>query len=227
MSLKALFENGALPLLVMFDLDGTLVDSVPDLADAIDRMLADLGRNPVGEAQVRTWVGNGQWALVERALAATAPQETLDEVTLNSAVARFRHHYAACCSDKTRLFDGVRALLEYLHQAEVTMVVVTNKPKEFVPAILQRLNIAEYFSSVLGGECLTEKKPHPLPLLHCLSAYGVEPAQALMVGDSANDMLAAARAGVPSIAVSYGYAHGEDLSGYNPKAVVATLASLL
>lgn len=218
------FTHGNLPALVMFDLDGTLVDSVPDLAAAVDSMLEQLGCAPAGEDLVRSWVGNGQWALVERALShaglAQAP-------SLAEAVPLFRRAYAACSSNKTRLYEGVRPFLEWLAAAGIDMAIVTNKPKEFVPGILNELGIGHFFRDVIGGECLTEKKPHPLPLLDCLQRFSVTADKAVMIGDSSNDLVAAERAGVASIAVSYGYAHGIDLSVYNPMRMVDSLVDLV
>ncbi len=222
-----LLPNGKLPQLVMFDLDGTLIDSVPDLADAIDKMLVQLDRLPVGEERVRAWVGNGQWALVEQALDYAAPDSVpWPPVALADAVPLFRHHYANC-HEKTKVYPGVVPFLSWLHQSGVKMAVVTNKPIDFVPAILSRLGLQKFFTEVIGGECLAEKKPHPLPLLDCLGRFGLKPDAALMVGDSANDLIAAQRAGVASVAVSYGYAHSVDLSVYTPLIVVDSLTRLV
>ncbi|WP_317930376.1 phosphoglycolate phosphatase [Halioxenophilus sp. WMMB6] len=214
---------GGLPQLVMYDLDGTLVDSVPGIALAVDRLLTELGVAPAGEARVRTWVGGGQRLLVEQAL----DYANLGQALFDRALAGFRRHYADTAECDLRLFDGVRALLDFMAERGVAQAVVTNKPIEFVPAMLQSLGVDHYFSRLLGGECLAQRKPHPLPLTTLLAEYGVAPEQALMVGDSSNDLLAAKGAGVPCLAVSYGYARGEDLSQFGPLWLGDNLAELL
>lgn len=203
---------GHLPRLVMYDLDGTLVDSVPGIAQAIDQALHELGAQTAGEALVRTWVGGGQRLLVQQALAYGGLSEQQEDELLRC----FRKHYHHCADHRLSLFPGVMAALNFFARHDIHQVIVTNKPIEFVPAMLAKLSVAHYFADQLGGECLAQRKPHPLPLETMLTRFAVNPEQALMVGDSSNDLLAAKAAGVPCLALTYGYARGEDLSQYQP-----------
>lgn len=206
-ALSTLF--GGVPELVMFDLDGTLVDSVPGLAAAVDGMLIDFGCQPAGVDVVRGWVGGGQWLLVQQALAFANLDE--DEY-LTRGIQGFRKHYAQCSDQGLTLFPGVAEFLAFLHQNQVPMAVVTNKPIDFVPKILASLAIDHYFPQVLGGECLPEKKPSPMPLLHMMERFSAEASRSLMVGDSSNDLLSAEAAGIQCLAVTYGYSRGVDLT---------------
>lgn len=218
--------NGRMPKMVMFDLDGTLVDSVPDIAVAVNGMLVDLQKPQVDELLVRTWVGNGAAKLVERALInADCPVDPeFHSCQLNS----FKAHYAQHCSVNTRLYDGVLPFLQALEASNVEMTVVTNKPREFVPDILRSLNIEGYFSHIVGGDDLPQRKPAPQPLLHCMSLCGCSQSDdILMVGDSSNDIEAAKNAGIPVVAVNYGYNQGRPVEEDQPNLVVSSLAELI
>lgn len=214
---------GGLPELVMYDLDGTLVDSVPGIALAVDRALQEMGAAPAGPELVRTWVGGGQRLLVQLALAHAGFAAEREAQALGC----FRRHYADCADYQLALFPGVAETLAFFAQRDIPQVIVTNKPIEFVPAMLAELGVAHYFADQLGGECLAQRKPDPLPLNTMLERFAVAPEAALMVGDSSNDLLAANRAGVPCLALTYGYARGEDLSGYQPRWLGADLSQLL
>jgi phosphoglycolate phosphatase len=210
---------------VLFDLDGTLVDSVPDLTTAVDAMLAELGRSPAGEAKVREWIGNGAQRLVKRALVGAMdgePAATLFE----QAFPRFLEHYQQHLCERTRLYDGVADCLAELRSQELPLGVVTNKPERFTQPLLAALGIARDFAVVVGGDTLAQKKPHPAPLLYAAEQLGVAPAAVLMVGDSRNDVLAARQAGMPVVCVPYGYNHGEDIRLTAPDAVVEDLRQL-
>lgn len=214
---------GGLPKLVMYDLDGTLVDSVPGLARAVDFALQALGAEAAGEALVRTWVGGGQRLLIQQALAYAG----LDAARTDEALACFRKHYAQCADYQLRLFPGVAETLAFFAELKIAQVIVTNKPIEFVPAMLEKLAITHYFADQLGGECLAQRKPNPLPLNTMLQRFSVDPSESLMVGDSSNDLLAAQKAGVPCLAVTYGYARGQDLRQFSPLWLGADLSQLL
>jgi len=224
---------GRLPALVMFDLDGTLVDSVPDLAAAIDATLFELGRLPVGVGAVRLWVGNGAQVLVQRALASAVDVLPLD--SLNGAERElqerahqlFLKHYRVLSGQFACHYSGVRERLAYLREQGVAVAVVTNKPIEFVPHLLEDLHIAEFVHMSLGGDSCLEKKPHPGPLLRVLSEMSVAPQQALMVGDSRNDIEAARAAGVISLAVTYGYNHGRPVREEAPDLMCDSLLELI
>ncbi|MDQ7987575.1 phosphoglycolate phosphatase [Pseudomonas sp. G34] len=217
---------GELPRLVMFDLDGTLVDSVPDLATAVDRMLRELGREPVGVECVRQWVGNGARVLVRRALAGGLDHSAVGEAETEQALARFLDIYADC-HELITLYPGVHELLEALSTAAVELAVVTNKPERFVAPLLEQVGLGGYFRWIIGGDTLPQQKPDPAALLQVMRLAGVSQAQSLFVGDSRTDVLAARAAGVPCVAVSYGYNHGRPVAEEEPALVVDSLAELL
>lgn len=221
--------NGNLPRCVLFDLDGTLVDSALDLTAAVDNMLQALGREPAGEARVRQWVGNGAAVLVMRALSGEMyPSESAVEPELfQAAFEVFLSAYTQSNGRYSRLYPGVESLLAHLQQAGVTQAVVTNKPMAFTTPLLKALKIDHYFAQVVGGDSLPAKKPDPLPLLTVLESVGCLPEQALMLGDSRNDVEAARAAGCPVVCVSYGYNHGEPVSRCSPDRVVDSLAELI
>lgn len=218
--------SGELPRLVMFDLDGTLVDSVPDLATAVDRMLTELGRQPAGVELVRTWVGNGARVLVRRALAGSIEHAAVSDAETDVALARFLDIYADC-HELITLYPGVHELLEALSTAAVELAVVTNKPERFVAPLLEQVGLGGYFRWIIGGDTLPQQKPDPAALLQVMHLAGVTAAQSLFIGDSRSDVLAARAAGVPCVAVSYGYNHGRPIAEEEPQLVVDSMAELL
>lgn len=226
--MRNLFD-GALPQRVMFDLDGTLVDSALDLTAAVDNMLQAIGREPAGEERVRQWVGNGAQVLVKRALTGEMhpTEESLEPELFQAAFEVFLAAYTQSNGRYARLYPGVEELLIHLQQAGVPMAVVTNKPMAFTTPLLKAMKIEQYFDQVLGGDSLPVKKPDPLPLLSVLEATGCAPEQALMLGDSRNDVDAARAAGCPVICVSYGYNHGEPVENCSPDRVVGSFAELM
>lgn len=214
--------------LLIFDLDGTLIDSVPDLANALNHMLRSLGRTPFEEDTIRFWVGNGAQILVKRALSGgTTIDDRLDESLFKSALTIFLNNYAENLATNTRPYDQVPQTLHALKESGYTLVIVTNKPYDFVLPILQGLGLAQYFEDYLGGDSLTAKKPDPLPLIHISKQFNVPVDKALMIGDSKNDILAANAAKMDVVAVSYGYNYGEDISVYKPNVVVDNFADIL
>ncbi|MBR9885373.1 MAG: phosphoglycolate phosphatase [Oceanospirillales bacterium] len=213
----------------MFDLDGTLVDSVPDLARAVDLMLEGIGRAPAGEDKVRRWVGNGADILVRRALAGgfEVESDSVGEELFPIARELFLAAYAQANGRNSHIYPGVEALLEHYQAQGVPMAVVTNKPGSFTTELLDQLQLARYFPVVVAGDSLDQRKPHPAPLLHACSALGVEPDRALMIGDSKVDVEAARAAGCPVVCVSYGYNHGEAIQDAGADRVVDSLRELL
>jgi phosphoglycolate phosphatase len=197
---------------VLFDLDGTLIDSVPDLAAAIDIMLQSLGKEPAGEVKVNRWVGNGAAALVKRALADRDDGDDLHHAGYAFAYAVFESAYAQRLTTATGLYDGVLSVLSELKSANIKLGLITNKPRLFTLPLLQALNIADYFSDVLCGDDLEFKKPHPLPVLTALENLSVTAQQTIMVGDSISDIKSASAAGVKTVAVTYGYNHGISIT---------------
>ncbi|MFF7709870.1 phosphoglycolate phosphatase [Pseudomonas sp. NPDC007930] len=223
--LQQLFP-GPLPRLVMFDLDGTLVDSVPDLAAAIDSMLAQLGRPAAGIEQVRVWIGNGARVLVRRALAGGIEHASVDDTEAEAAQALFMHAYGQSHGN-TVVYPGVRETLRWLKEQGVEMALITNKPEQFVAPLLDELKLGRYFRWIIGGDTLPQQKPDPAALLHVMKMAGVSAGQALFVGDSRNDILAAKAAEVASVGLSYGYNHGRPISEEAPDLVLADLRQLL
>ncbi len=215
------------PALVLFDLDGTLVDSVPDLAAATDRMLLALGREAAGVERVRTWVGNGAQVLVKRALSGQQAVADIEPALFEQALQLFLAFYGQATSQASVLYPGVGACLEGLKARGIEMGVVTNKPIRFTRPMLEGFGIAQYFSLVLGGDSLPTRKPDPAMLLHAMAHCRVTPGETLMVGDSSNDVGAARAAGCPVACVPYGYNHGEPIATAQPDLIVARLDQLL
>lgn len=223
--LHALFA-GRLPRLAMFDLDGTLVDSVPDLAAAVDRMLAALGREPAGLEQVRLWVGNGARVLVRRALAGGLEHDGVDAALAEQALTLFMAAYAGSHA-LTRVYPGVRETLDWLREEGVTLALITNKPARFLPELLAEQGLDGYFQWLVGGDSLPQQKPDPAALHWVMDQAGVAASEALFVGDSRNDVRAAHAAGVTCVALSYGYNHGEPIAAENPALVLDDLRQLV
>ena len=210
------------PGMVLIDVDGTLVDSVPDLAYCVDEMMKQLDMPVRGEDVVRHWVGNGVERLVRRALINQLDGEP-DEALFEKAIPIFEALYAENTSKRSCLYPGVQEALDFLKTTGVRIGCVTNKASQFTLPILKDLGISGYFEMVLCGDELPRKKPDPMPLLHVAEKLGVKPEQSLMLGDSMSDVKAARAAGFDIICMSYGYNHGEDIRDYNPDAVVDSM----
>lgn len=207
------------PEMVLIDVDGTLVDSVPDLAYCVDEMLKALELPVRGEERVRHWVGNGVERLVRRGLVNDLNGEP-DEALFEKAMPIFNALYAENTSKRSCLYPGVKEALDFLRTTDVKIGCVTNKAAQFTLPILKDLGIADYFEIVICGDTLAKKKPDPLPLLHAAEQLSVQPQNSLMLGDSMSDVKAARAAGFSIICMSYGYNHGEDIRDYHPDAVV-------
>jgi phosphoglycolate phosphatase len=208
---------------IIFDLDGTLVDSVPDLTLALNHALVTLGYDEVQQTDVRAWVGNGSLKLIERALAELNKSDAKNVARLHK---QFLKSYEQFLCQESELYPGVLELLRELHKQTKTLVLLTNKPIQFVPDLLSNLGIGHLFSLILGGDSLAEKKPHPLPLLHVLETLSVNPEQCLMVGDSRSDIVCAQQAGVHSVALLQGYHQGIDLAALEPTYVFDDVSAL-
>lgn len=213
------------PKMILIDLDGTLIDSVPDLAYCVDAMMARLGRPTRGEAAVRNWVGNGVERLVRRALIGQLDGEP-DETDYQRAYPIFLELYAANTFDRSQLYPGVREGLEFMRDAGYPLGCVTNKAARFTEPLLQHLGIYDFFGIVVSGDTLPRKKPDPLPLIHAAGHFGVKPEESLMIGDSVSDVNAARAAGFKVICTSYGYNHGVDIRESNPDAVIDSFVEL-
>ena len=212
--------------LVQFDLDGTLIDSLPQLWQAVNMMLVELGFAPAELADVQHWVGNGADKLVTRALAHALGQAP-KACEQQAARTRFDVAYGHVADHKVVLYPGVLETLSALKAGGKTLALVTNKPYRFVPAILASSGLDEYFSLALGGDTLTQKKPDPAPLLHVCQTLHIAPQHSIMVGDSENDVLAAKAAGMGVVGLTYGYNYGRNIADSKPDWVLDNIAGLL
>ncbi len=190
---------------VLFDLDGTLLDTIEDLAEGANRMLTELGRPPRALAEIHSFVGKGIPHLVRRCM---TEGTTATELEIEEAVACFRRHYAEVNGARTRIYPGILEALEAMREMGLKLACVTNKAAAFTEPLVERMGIARYFDAVVSGDTLPVKKPDPAVLHHACKLLGVDCTQALMIGDSANDALAARAAGMPVLLVTYGYSEG-------------------
>ena len=213
------------PKLIMIDLDGTLVDSVPDLAYCIDEMMVKLGLQKWGETQVRHWVGNGVPKLVERALTGELDGQPIREV-FDAAYPIFLDLYEDNNAQRSYLYDGVREGLDYLKSQGYQLGCVTNKSEQFTHPLLKVLGIFNDFKIIISGDTLAKRKPDPMPLLYCAEHFNLKPEDCLMLGDSVSDVKAARAAGFDIICMSYGYNHGNDISVENPDLVIDSMSQL-
>lgn len=213
------------PKLVLIDLDGTLVDSVPDLAYCIDEMMKALGKPVWGIDKVRTWVGNGVDRLVMRALTDTLWDDPTEEA-FAEAQPMFMKLYAENTSGRSCLYDGVIEGIDYLKQNGFKVGCVTNKAEAFTLPLLKDMGIFDGFDIVVSGDTTPKKKPDPMPLLYAAEQLGEDAKDCLMVGDSMHDVAAARNAGFQVVCVPYGYNHGHDIREAKPDAVIDSLAEL-
>ena len=205
---------------VLIDLDGTLLDTVPDLADAANAMLAELGRLTLPTDTIRDFVGKGIPNLVGRCLGYPGESAAPDAV---AALAVFKRHYAAVNGRKTRIYPGVLEGLRAMRAAGLKTACVTNKAAAFTEQLLAASGLAALLDMTVSGDTLPEKKPHPLPFLHICERFGIAPDEALVVGDSRNDVAGARAAGCPVFCVPYGYSEGKDVRDLGADAIVGTL----
>ncbi len=213
------------PKLVLIDLDGTMVDSVPDLAYCTDEMMKALGRPAWGEAKVRMWVGNGVERLVMRALTNELWVDP-DPAEFEKALPIYMELYANNTSGRSCLYEGVVEGLEYLKASGIKIGCVTNKAAAFTVPLLKDMAIYDRFDLVVSGDTTAKKKPDPMPLLYAAEQLGVAAADCLMVGDSMHDVQAARNAGFQVVCVPYGYNHGQDIREAKPDDLVESLADL-
>lgn len=228
---------------VAFDLDGTLVDSAPGLTSAVDRALYALELPVAGEDRVITWIGNGADVLMERALTWARQERAIlrssqgkpgvdhadipQDEQLRLLRKLFHRYYEETVEEGSFLFPDVVETLRALHAKGMPLALVTNKPTPFVAPLLEALDIAKYFSVVVGGDDVQNKKPHPEPILLVAGKLSLTPEQLLFVGDSRNDILAAKAAGSPSVGLTYGYNYGESITLSEPDVVFDSFKDLL
>lgn len=215
---------------VIFDLDGTLVDSVPDICLALNHALTIKKRPSVSEDQVRLWIGNGSRKLMERCLQAdnisAYNSNDYDESILDEFHDTFLSSYKQFLCINSTLYPGVLELLAKLKERNIPIGLVTNKPIAFVPELLESLNINDYFACVIGGDSLAEKKPSPMPLIYTADQLGVDAKNCLMVGDSSSDVLSAQAAHMPCVLLRQGYNQGQDLAALKPDWLLHTISQL-
>jgi phosphoglycolate phosphatase len=203
------------PSLVVFDLDGTLIDSAPDMHRAVNLMLADLGCAPLTLPEIRTMVGDGASALIARALAA----RQCVSADPTRALATFLQHYEEEPTTHTRPFPGVSETLERLQATGLTLAICTNKPGRLTQMILERLEIEPFFERILAGDSMPFRKPDPRALMEVINTFGTDKAATIMVGDSEVDAATAQAASVPFVLMTYGYHRG-------PIADISSIATL-
>lgn len=210
---------------ILIDLDGTLVHSAPELAEAANRTLRDMGRAPMTQELLMGYIGNGVSRLVKRALTGDMHAEP-DDTLYQQALPLFEKHYSKLLLH-SRLYDGVIEGLSAMRQAGFRLGCVTNKAARYTGPLLNKLGLAGYFDIVLSADSLPEKKPHPMPLLHAAKFFGVPVERLLLIGDSLNDTLAARAAGCPVFCVPYGYNHGQPVGKLDSDTVIAALPDAL
>lgn len=211
--------------LLLFDLDGTLVDSAFDLYRAMNMSLKVLNLPLVTELQVRTWIGKGTSLFCHSTLEYLTGR--VDPSQHRVLLATFLDIYNAEPCVDTRPFTGIVPFLQWAKTQHKKMICVTNKPEQPARAILETLGISDYFIDVIGGDRFEQRKPDPIQLLFCVDEHQLQKSQVLMFGDSSNDVEAARRAGIDCIVVSYGYNHGEDIAVCHPQEIVDDLTVLI
>lgn len=207
---------------VTFDLDGTLVDTLDDLAEACQAMLAELGQPSRQREEIRRFVGKGVAVLVERCLTHEVPPVP---EALAAGVAVFRRHYAEVNGRYARIYPGVREGLQLFRDAGLKMAVVTNKPEGFSTVLLEGTGLSGFFDAVVGGDTTAHQKPHPEPILAACRRLGSRPQENVHIGDSRIDIECARAAGCPVLCVPYGYNEGEPLASADGAALVADLVA--
>lgn len=212
--------------LIIFDFDGTLINSIPDLATAVNAMLTQYDLPGIDIDRVASFVGNGAATLVRRALTlAMQDKEPTDEF-FAEAFAFYLSAYKDVSCQKTFTYPGVMETLQYLDKKGYKMVICSNKPFEYMEPILDFLTLKPYFHSWIGEDSLSEKKPHAAPLLHLVNLMHTTVEKSIVVGDSKNDILAAQNAGMQSVGLTYGYNYDEDIAEYGPSIVLNHFSDL-
>ncbi len=215
--------------LVMFDLDGTLVDTAPEISDAVSDALREFGLREPPETLVARWIGHGTVELMEEAYAwATgwSAASVRGSLAMETVMPVFSRYYAARCGTRSRLFPEAGRCLAQLRSRDVRLALVTNKETRFTSAVLEAHALRDFFDCIVTGDLLRHKKPHPLPVQYCLSRHKVAPARALFVGDSRIDVATARNAGVRCWAVPYGYNQGRPIEREAPDRVIPTLGAI-
>lgn len=207
----------------LIDLDGTLLDSIPDLAHAANAMREELGMAPLTLALLTTFVGKGVSVLVQRTLAGQLDASGVPASQFDPALLVFNRHYHAVNGEKSSIYPGVIEGLKAMRTQGLQLALVTNKPEEFTLPLLERTGLTGFFDEIVSGDTCERKKPDPMPMLHACERLGVSPSQAIAIGDSMNDALAGRAAGMRVLAVPYGYNEGVDVRNLEVDGIVPTL----
>jgi phosphoglycolate phosphatase len=207
---------------IILDLDGTLLDTAPDLAAAANAVRADFGLTALTLERVASFVGKGAESLMHRALTDSL-EGVIEASRMKTAMERFEHHYERENGLMAKLYPGVSEGVLQMKARGLRLACVTNKPYQFSIKLLQQKGLLADMEFVLGGDSLAKRKPDPLPLIVACERFGLRPEQVLAIGDSANDALAARRAGVPVFAVPYGYNEGRGVESLDVDAIVGSL----
>ena len=228
------FGSNPTPLdAVIIDLAGTMVDTLGDFAEALNRMLGDLELPPIAAQHIERMVGKGSEHLLRSVLnhvlehMGKAPTAIEIEALYAHAWPSYQRHYLAINGHYARVYPGVEAGLQALRHAGLRLACLTNKPTSFALPLLRAKGLEGYFEQVFGGDSFDKKKPDPLPLLKTCEALQTAPARTLMVGDSSNDAQAARAAGCPVVLVTYGYNHGLPAQAVDADGYVDSLELLL
>ena len=216
-------KSGAYPAAIVWDLDGTIVDSAPDLAGALNTLLQKHGKLPICETSVRRMIGNGVAKLIERGFAASGSHA--GELELQSLQPEFMSIYCGRATQLSQLYPGAQSAIQAFHESGVSQAVCTNKPELVSRAIMDDMNLTPYFEFVIGGDTLTHRKPHPLPLQSCLNMLGTNVDSTLMIGDSAVDIETARAVGMTVGLVTHGYAR-QPVETLGADFLISNLATL-
>lgn len=207
---------------VIVDLDGTMVDTLGDFAEALNRMLAELALGRIDRARIERMVGKGSEHLIHSVLAAVGA----DAARYDAAWVSYQRHYLAINGQFSAVYPGVHSGLSALQARGLKLACLTNKPAAFAVPLLVAKGLSGYFSETFGGDAFERKKPDPLPLLRTCEALGTHPSRTLMIGDSSNDAQAARAAGCPVVLVTYGYNHGQPVRSVDADGWVDSLTGL-
>jgi phosphoglycolate phosphatase len=216
--------------LVMFDLDGTLIETAPEIADATNDALRDFSMPEVTQQQVNDWIGHGTRELLVKAIASvtgSTPDDVRNAADFQSRVAVFDKHYHLRCGTRSNLYPQVRETLVALRERGVKLAIVTNKEARFTESVLSFHQMQNMLDRVVSGDTFPTKKPDPAGINACLAQFGVAPERALFVGDSSIDVATARNAGVPVWALPYGYNMGQPIAACNPDRVIEDCSALL
>ena len=216
--------------LILFDLDGTLIETAPEIADAVNDTLAGCGRAAVTQQQVNDWIGHGTRELLIQALAfsdRTTTDVVRSRADFGDIEAVFGGHYQRRCGTRSTLYPKVRETLASLQAAGVKLVVMTNKEGRYTQTVLDAHQMTPLFDQVISGDTLAVKKPDPAGVHNCLQGFGVPTERALFVGDSSIDVATARNAGIAVWMLPYGYNMGQPIEACHPDRVIPDLSALL